>query len=223
MQFPYSLKGWIFHCLPNSFPHLQPEKILQLELFLIFATSSNWCFTFGQQAFIMSGLLPPFDGLPVWHNNHISFAGNVTLQITRWLENNHLSKFLLCFSVSSVFNNKSSCDFQRTSSGHAFSTYRGNNNIILNRLVMWLILAQMLINVKHRGLAIYNYIRSFKIIFNSDLFSTHPFEMPHARKNAATYFLCKTREERGRICNVSWPLLQGTFEGIQQAIFSAYG
>lgn len=47
--------------------------------------------------------------------------------------------------------------------------------------------------------------------------------MPHSRKNAATYFLCRIRQEQGRICNVSWPLLQSTLEGIQQATFIAYG
>lgn len=42
-------------------------------------------------------------------------------------------------------------------------------------------------------------------------------------RNAATYFLCRTGLEQRRICNVSWPLLQSSFEGIQRTTSSAHG
>lgn len=109
----------------------------------------------------------------------------------------------------------------------------------------------MLINSKNRFLAAYHYIRPFKITFNSDFmrpegtsfckvifatcgfkknsfpfhscFPPTPVKCHVPERNAATYFLCRTGLEQRRICNVSWPLLQSSFEGIQRTTSSAHG
>lgn len=98
-------------------------------------------------------------------------------------------------------------------------------------------------------LAVYHYIRSFKITFNSDFIRLegtslfiiifvpcgikkntffhlivifHPCEIPQARKEGDC-FLHRARQEQRKNCNIMRQFPQSTFGGVQWTTFSAYG